>query len=218
MVLNSERPDGRFNGPPPEDHPGRCQAKRKCGLRCKRWAIRGARTCQYHGGRRGTYTVNRVPRFYQRKMTAALKAVIAEHLDEDPDEQLSLFTELALMRDFAGQSVAMYSAALEVNKPDMINEAGQLMAMSLQRVADICKSAAAVHSTQKDKFSSHDLNYVIEQIIRISWDCFRDHPNLEQFAVKLREHVQLSQAQGTTITADQQVLEMDRMTADDATL
>jgi hypothetical protein len=205
-------------GKPPYDHPRRCQATRRCGLRCERWALSGSNNCQFHGGRRGgqgKYWTQFVGRFYKRSLTASLEAVLSEQLEMKPDEQLSLFEELALVREAANNHVKIYSLAVETGKQEAIMAAGELMAISMQRVAEICRIAAATHNEQKDKFSVHDLNYIIEQIIRISFDCFKDDPRVNKFALMIRENLQLTKDQGTSITPDQEVLEMDKLTLGD---
>jgi hypothetical protein len=154
-----------------------------------------------------------VARFYKRALTESLEAVVAEHLEMKPDDQLTLFEELALVREAAAGHVKIYAAAIETGKQETIMAAGELMALAMQRVAEMCKAASAVNSTQKDKFSAHDLNYIIEQIIRISYDCFKDNDLVNVFASRIRSELQLSEKdRGTSITPDQEVLEMDKLT------
>jgi hypothetical protein len=212
-------PPGK-GGKPPYDHPRRCQAIRRCGLRCERWALTGTINCQFHGGRKrgkGQYWIQAVSRFYKRSLTASLQAVIAEQMEMKPDDQLQLFEELALVREQASNHVKIYSAALESGKQDMIMAAGELMAISMQQVAEMCKSAAAVSNSQKEKFTAHDISYIVEQIIRISYDCFKDDERVNEFAMMIRTQLQLREKdRGTTITPDQDVLEMDRLTLGDS--
>jgi hypothetical protein len=157
-----------------------------------------------------------VARFYKRALTESLQAIVSEHLEMKPDDQLSLFEELALVRETAAGHVRVYSAAVESGKQETIMAAGELMALSMQRVAEMCKAAAAVANTQKDKFSAHDLNYIIEQIIRISYDCFKDDERVNAFALKIRNELQLREKdRGTSITPDQEVVQMDKLTLGD---
>jgi len=205
-------------GKPPYDHPRRCQATRRCGLRCERWALQGSSYCQFHGGRRkgaGKYWVQKVARFYKRQLSDTLKAVLEEQLEAKPDDQLSLFEELALVRETAGNHVKVYSAAVDTGDQATIMAAGELMCISMQRVAEMCRIAAQVHNEQKSKFSIHDLNYIIEQIIRISYDCFEGDERVNQFALDIREKLQLRTDQGTTLTPDKTVIEMDSLTLGD---
>jgi hypothetical protein len=212
------RPAGK-GGKPPYDHERRCKATRRCGLRCERWALKGSNYCQFHGGRRkgqGKYWTQSVSRFYKRALTESLEAALSEHTAMKPDDQLALFEELALVRESASAHVKIYAAALETGKQDTILAAGELMALSMQRVAEMCKAAASVNSTQKDKFSIHDLNYIIEQIVRISYDCFKDEDLVNVFAHRVRTELQLHEKdRGTSITPDQEVTEMDRLTLGD---
>jgi hypothetical protein len=206
-----------LGGPPHEDHQRRCQGIRYCGVQCRRWAIRGSNFCQFHGGRRSPkYWSQHVSRFYKRALTQTLTDALQQSLELKPDDQFNLMEELALMRQVASQYVTVYGAALESGKQDLILSSGELMALALNQVANICKLAASVHSEQKDKFSIHDLNYVIEQIIRISYDCFKDDDRCNKFAMMIRDQLDIrSKAQGTTITADQAVRDMDALSMGD---
>jgi hypothetical protein len=205
----------RNRGKPASDSEFRCQGIRKCGLRCERWALKSKKYCQFHGGRKRGYEKDwlvRVAGFYRRSLTKALEDAVQESLAQKPDDVLNLFQELALTREAAQLSVRMYGAALETNKQESILIAAELMAMHLQKVAEMCKAAAALHTEQREKFSVHDLNYIVEQIIRISYDTFKEHELVNHFALRLRREIQISKAQATTITPDQEVLEMDKDT------
>lgn len=212
------RPAGK-GGKPPYDHERRCQATRRCGLRCERWALKGSNYCQFHGGRRkgeGKYWTQSVSRFYKRALTKGLEEALADHLEQKPSEQLSLLEELALMREAASGHVRVYSAALETGKQETILAAGELMALSMQRVAEVCKSAATVANASDDKLTPQDVSYIIEQIIRISYDCFKDDDRVNLFASRIRNELQLHEKdRGTSITPDQEVIEMDKLTLGD---
>lgn len=203
-----------LGGPPHPDHPRRCQGIRYCGLRCNRWAIKGSKYCQFHAGRhrhKQKFWSHHVSRFYKRQLTTSLQQALEEQLSLKPDEQFSLFEELALVREVAAQHVKIYGAACEQGSQQAIMAAGELMAISLERVGNVCRMAAALHEEQRSKYSIHDLNYVIEQIIRISYDCFKDDERCNQFALMIREQLQLSRDEGTKKTADQYVSEMDQL-------
>jgi hypothetical protein len=157
-----------------------------------------------------------VSRFYKRALTKGLEEALSEHLEQKPSEQLNLLEELALMREAASGHVRVYSAALDTGKQETILAAGELMAISMQRVADMCKSAATVAGAQDDKLTAQDVAYVIEQIIRISHDCFKDDDLVNLFASRIRTELQLKEKdRGTSITPDQEVIEMDRLTLGD---
>lgn len=208
-----------LGGPPHDDHPRRCQGIRFSGVQCRRWALKGTMFCQFHGGRhvhKANYWQQQVSRFYKRNLSKSLAEAIEDSLDLKPDDQFNLMEELALMREVAGQYVKVYGAALESGKQDVILSSGELMALALNQVSNICRQAAAVHNEQREKFSVHDLNYIIEQIIRISYDCFKDDDRCNTFALMIREQLDLkSNKQGTTITADQAVTEMDKLSMGD---
>jgi hypothetical protein len=145
-------------------------------------------------------------------LTKALRDAVEESLAAKPDDMLNLFQELALTREAAQASVKMYCAALETDKQEVILLAAQVMAGHLQQVAEMCKAAVSMHNIQREKFSVHDLNYIIEQLIRISHDVFKDSPLVNVFALRVRQEVQMSRAESTTLTPDQEAIDMDRAT------
>ena len=210
---------GRFvkiGGQAPADSTSerRCQATRRCGLQCRRWARKESRYCSFHGARskkNRKYWNQHVARFYKRSISEGLNAAIEEHLNEKPDDQLMVFEELALLRHAANHAVHLYDLSLQSKNPEAIQLATSLMVDNLKTVVEVCKSATQIASVQKDKFSVHDLAYIIEQIIRISHDVFCDYPDLAaRFAVSIRSSVSLSQSAATTqLTTDTLVREMD---------
>ena len=206
----------KIGGQAPDDHPRRCTSIRRCGLRCSKWAARGATTCRFHGGRpkeQDKRWTQHVARFYKRHMTAALNAVVEEALAEKPDEQLAVFEEIALVRAASARSVAMYGAALEQQNPEAIMMAGSIMAEQLSQVVELCKIATQINAVQKDKYSVHDLNYVVEQIIRISYDVFKDDEDkANEFAIKVRNELQLTAMRPTPMTPEMLALQMHTST------
>ena len=153
-------------------------------------------------------------KFYHRALTDTLKQRIDEQLSAKPDDQISLFEELALVREAASRHVMIYDAALKTDKQESILAAAELMAVSLQRVAEVCRLASTVHAVQKDKFSIHDLNFIIDQIIRISHDVIGDEALAHKLALALRTQLQLTDqgVKGTTLTTDDVVKAMDAST------
>lgn len=218
MVLDKRGIFIKIGGQAPEDSDSarRCQAARRCGLQCRRWACIDSNFCPFHGGRKTNnrkYWTQHVGRFYKRHMGEALNAAVEAHLAIKPDDQLTLFEELALMRSAASQTVVMYDAALQSKVPEAVSLAASIMSDNLRAVAEVCKMAAQVHSVQKDKFSVHDLSYIIEQVIRVSYDTFKDYPELaDKFAAAVRTQVSMTRAATTTLTTDALVLEMDKAT------
>lgn len=209
-------------GQPSEDSPRRCLGtSRLTGEQCKRWALRGVTRCQRHGGRmqqkaqQGHGRVEYMPGWYRD----ALGPTIAEALDKltcgSASEQLQLFEELALMRHAAQDAVKLYAAAQRVTGDNALSvrtEAAAIMQAQLREVAKICESAARVDAMAKDKFSIHAVQLLINQMVRICAQVFKDHEDLvKTFERRIREEVKLptSDAVGTSITPDAEVREMD---------
>lgn len=166
-------------------------------------------------------------RMYKDKLSPKLQAAVAMMTSADPDEQVAVFQEIALMRTHASTFVQLYSAvhekhekALESGDTEKITKsqsqltnAGEMMCDVLQRVAETCSKAARVQATLKDRFSLHDLKYVIDRIIAIHWSvCGSTHPEIaEAFIKALDAELQLptAQAQGTDLHPDDTAREFD---------
>jgi len=196
-------------GPPPEDSPYRCQAKRRCGEQCKRWALKESSYCQFHGGRGNSRTrTDHLPAFYAKRLTKTLQAAIEEQLEQAPHEQLQLFEELALMRVYARDAVILYNAAVDKGSEELRLSAGALMAQVLGDVAKMCQSASNVSLAGKDKVSIHNIEYVVGQIVRILYQTLDDE-DAQRVEERIRSDLKVYDQTGTTITPDQDVLAMD---------
>lgn len=197
-------------------HPRQCQAmlKRHGGRQCRRFALVGANYCQFHGGRnrkaRGQVRINHLPFFYRKYLSPTLTAKVEELLNVAPDEQINLFEELALMRTMAGEAVQLYGLAEEKGSPEQRTEAALLMRSALRDVVQTCEAASRVVASGKDKVSVHDIQFVVNQIIRVA------HATLEEedamrFEESLRRDVRIPgrTEQGTHLTPDNDVSMMD---------
>lgn len=204
---------GGLNGRPPEKY--RCTAVRKNGRRCWKWGTKqsGYRLCAHHGGTiaRDVVQVSHLPMFYKKKLNKTLTDMVADSLDGDPREALNLYEELALVRVLAAETVGLYSAASESGKMEAMQAAGALMAEALGQVKTMCEAASRVETTGKDKFSVHTLKSIIHQIVRIAHKVLKEHPELAlQFEQLVRNEIKMpNENEGTSITPDADVLEMD---------
>ena len=207
-------------GGPPDGHERQCQAKsRHTGKRCKRWALIGARTCQFHGGRTAQNRVvptDHLPMFYAKVLNKTITEIVEQQLESDPAEQVGVFEELALVRVHAQQAVALYNAATEGDevKSETVMAAGSLMVDVLQTVADFAKTASTISSQQAGKFSIHNLRHVINQIVRIAYDVFGEKYDVlaKEFERQVRERIRMpNEVDGTHLTPDLDVTEMDDM-------
>lgn len=115
------------------------------------------------------------------KLNPKLAERVKEELDRDPDEQLAIYEELALIRVHANDYVKMYSDAVEQEHyaqesgdlerihiaKDRRVRAGALMAESIQNVTEVCAKAVKIQNAQKDRFSIHDIKFILLHIQRI---------------------------------------------------
>jgi hypothetical protein len=228
VPSNSSEPEKIFIPDPkgyqaqqaPDGHPRQCQAKlrKKNGKKCNRWAMTGARFCHLHGGRRSANNnvrIGHLPMWYSKHLSKTIAEAIEESLAVDPSEQLSLYEELAIMRHTATTAVTLYSKAHEVQDPkkrdEAIAAAGALLQEAMRSVASMCEAAGRVESNKKDKFSIHNLHYVVNRIVQISHKVFHDQPDkAKEFERLIRSEVKLADdVSGTSITPDQDVIDMD---------
>jgi hypothetical protein len=165
-----------------------------------------------------------MPNFYSRHLTKSLAEVLREALDQNPQEQLQLYEELALLRDLAGQSVAYYAIAKDNfanansetdanNKRGILFAAGELMRDHLNDVVKVCDTAAKVAAQGKDTVMLSQLHYFVEQVTRCAYEAFGDDPRREKFKQMLEAKVRLPQVDvngnGTRLTPDMDALAMD---------
>lgn len=198
------------------DHKRRCRARKRDGTRCGQWALTGVTNCKWHSGRqqqRSKTGTGNLPVFYTKHLTRTLKAQVGEMLGLDPDEQVSLYEELALTRHVASQFVLLYGAAVDTGKQETIMIAANGMVEALQNVERICSAANKIKEKQKERFSIHDLNYVIEQLVRIMYEvCGTEHDDLaRKFKEMVDEHVSVpvGGVKGTSLRPDETATELD---------
>lgn len=207
---------GRFVGLVPEEY--QCIRIRRNGRRCRKARIKGATCCKYHGGKWQSWPstvvkLYRLPMFYSKVLGPTLKSYVEQCLDLEPHEQFDLVEEVMIMKGMMSQSIAMYEAACALpdgpKKLAVVVMAGDSVKQGLKDVADMAHKAAQIRASMKDKVSVHNIQYVINQIIRIAHESMPE--GAEAFESLVRSHVKLPTAgvQGTTITPDQDVLDMD---------
>ena len=206
--------------------------KNAIGTPCSTWACVGERFCRNHnkgrskrkhGGTRrlhnGKYRGKPMPRFYSKFLTRTLSDAVEEALAVSPKEQLQLFEELALIRDYAGQGVQLYSQAREAaaahpdnaKLQDLVVAAGGLMLDQLRSVINTCESAARIDAAAKDKVSVHTMHFFVDQIVRIAFESFGDDERAHEFERQIRTNIKLPSAgnEGTSLTPDMDVIAMD---------
>lgn len=200
------------------DHPRRCTWIRKDGSRCKNWGLVDAKNCKYHNGvqqqrRSQKCNLRNIPVFYRKHISESLGKAISEQIGLDPDEQVQLYEELALIRHVASNFVKLYGAAVETGDQNTICMAGAGMVEALNNVEAICSAAAKIQQKQRDRFSIHDLKYVVNKLTRMLYDvCGDEHQDIaERFKLMVDEKLALPTGyqQGTDLQPDETVLEID---------
>lgn len=224
-TLEDERkPDGDFaSGRPAANSPRRCQALllKRHGRQCRRWALKGSKFCPFHGGRKKKLLHNvdrKMPGIYSKKLGPTLAKALEEAVSQPNGEMLRVYEELALVRLSSQESVRLFSAVYELpddhpKKSESLLMTGSLMRESLQEVIKVAQTAASIESQQNDRVSIQHLAAVVEQIVRLAYEAFgEDHLDLVQnYESLIRGKVRLPKpgSDGTTITPDQDVMEMD---------
>jgi len=211
------RPNGKRKGE-------RCKCARRNGYELCSWHIRWVARInrpkfeQYK--QRLAKVKASMPKFYGKYVTKTLAEMLDKCLEINPKDQLQLFEELALIRDVAGQSVALYSAAkqladdnpLDSKKRDLLLQAGEVMKMQIAEVVKTCEAASRVANAAQDRVSIHQLHFFVDQVSRCAYESFGDDPRAELFRQKMLTQVRLpvdGSSTGTHVTPDMDVMGMD---------
>lgn len=155
-----------------------------------------------------------MPRFYRTRVTKTVQELLDEHLSQPAHEQVQLLEELALSREAAGEAVAMYCIVKELppgpKRDEMMIAAVELMKGQLDYVKSMALAANSILNAGK-ALGINDLSCVRDQMVRAAFETFGDDPRVKDFERILREvKVPLADgAQGTTLTPDQDVMDMD---------
>lgn len=220
-----------YMGSPPNDSRSHMRCQRilwKNGERCGHWAMRGSRWCTKHGGRREAarkksprlYRIAKMPRAYSKYLTRTLSEALEEQTGVNPQEQLQLYDELALIRDSAGQAVKLYGAARQASEEDptslkkqeFVFQAGAIMREQLKEVISACEAAARLENSAKDKISIHQLHFFIQQIVRAAYNVLGDDVETVrkiEHSIKTTIRLPSSGIEGTVVTPDMDVNAMD---------
>lgn len=214
-----------LRGQPPKNHPRRCWGIMRNGERCTQWALKGGTRCRSHGGWRnklsnGSHDLGFMPAFYRKKLTQSLSEAVQHQLNLESDEQFSVLEELALMRESTGDFVQLYGVAHQAYEENPTDEllqaklaAGELMRTALDKVVAIADKAAKIHFTGKNVFTALDLKMVVNQMTAIMFEiCGTSHMDLAreyEHALTTKLALPSSGDEGTTITPDQDVIDMD---------
>lgn len=205
------------------------------GTRCGRLRMKGCNgycrfhfkwhTAQHNGQNRGGAAketgragASNMARFYRNHLTKSLSDMLDDALSIDPNEQLQLYEELALMRDVAGQSVALYGISKDLadqtpneKNRERVMMAGQLMQGQLSEVVKICESASRI-ANARNNITPDQLGHFVAQLVRVIHDAFGDDPRVVVVERMIREQVRIpvdGASGGTTLTPDADARAMD---------
>ena len=186
---------------PPEGHPRQCQARSHVtGKRCRLWALRGRRTCKFHGGRTGgvAYRRRKLAGFYSKYLGPRLSERVADMLVKTHDEQVSLYEELAVARAAACEALALAQPLFDPEKAkELKTETRALMVQTLNQamnnVKELVLAASRIEKDAEDKVSVKVVNLVVQQIVMtINEVCGTEQLGLaESIAKAIDERVRL---------------------------
>lgn len=214
------------------DDPLRCQGRRRFKtvpsylwpMRCWKIARRGTLYCARCAKASAEVRSWHLPTFYRTHLSHTLTQALALVAEND-QQALELREELRLIRVAADQSVTLYGEALDVRAiavdeetkkkaQQVVDDAAAAMKAALRDVSDHVLTAAKVESLSKDVFSPAAVRQLVDQIVRIAYEaCGEEHTAIaERFNEMIRRDLRLlaGDPRGTSITPDQDVLEMDR--------
>lgn len=176
--------------------------------------MKDSKYCKFHGGRvrkaRGEVRIDRLPKFYRNVLSKTLKEFVNDSLGAAPEEQLNLFEELAVFRGLACDVIKLHSKAEEGGNFETKAKAAELMKQALKEVVSVCESAARVSAIGKDKISVHDIQYMVNQIVRVAYATLSEE-DARRFERSMKRDVKLPirDESGTVLTPDMDVSEMD---------
>lgn len=211
-----------MSGRPPEGHPRQCQAiTRIKHWRCRRWALKGSKYCQFHGGRRAQASGIKDQRHlgkYSIHLGKTLSERIANLLDEQPTAQLALFEELALARVSCGEAIKLFDLSQTSVDSTTKTLACELMRDSLLFVRDMAIAASKIEHDAQDKISVGVFDLVVSQVCRAIHKACKDDELAAAIEIEIRKTVRFPKLEesrspdGTVLTPDMTVQEMDSVT------
>jgi hypothetical protein len=203
----------------------RCTGTNKHGEQCCKWALVGTDPplCSNHLGYRQlkSFTttgfrqnvnqfIGHMHPMYRNVLSPALRELVEQQLVLDPDEQVSILHELALMRQYVSGFVSIYSAAVEKATEDPSDTAaasrvltsGAAMAQALGLVAELADKAAKIKVKQKDRYSLHDIRFVVDNIIVIINDVCEGDPEIaKKVGLAVQERLKIPNGYGEAATS-----------------
>ncbi len=178
-------------GPPPDDHERRCQSNsRHTHEQCRRWALKGSRFCQFHGGRGGKVRKTGLAGFYSSQCRPTLKKLLDDLTGLPHHKQMQLNEELALARVTALNAVKLADAAFESGDRKSMALAIPLLQDALMFVKDMCLAVSKIEAMMEDKVSLTVVDLYVTQIVRVISKHVTEEV-AERIATDIRENVKV---------------------------
>lgn len=180
--------------------------------------------------------LKRLPYVYSKYLSNALASRLDELTARPLREQLDMTGALALMQSHAIDAAQMYDTTLqttdeqlrqfekldngEANKRatiDMILQArlaaGLVMKEALESVVEMAQKIQQMTTDKRNTIAVQDIHLLVTQFVEVAYDTFGDEnvARVKEYAEKLRQ-IKLPRDghEGTMITPDMDVMEMDR--------
>lgn len=142
--------------------------------------------------------------FYGDALGNSLREEHEALLSAPPDEQTRLDNELALLKMSARDAVAVWASAEGTKRL----VAAQLMEEKIEGIARMV--TAIVRNNAQNAISVHQLHFAMRQMISIAFEVM-PHETARQFEMMVSQRVSINSGpEGTTLTPDQDAIDMDR--------
>ena len=169
-------------GPPPPNHPRRCQAPNFFREQCGRWALTGVNYCSRHGGR-NPRVKKQLANYYSKHAGSKLSGLLEELSKLSDDERLSLAEEIDVARVNASRVLLLFEKIVLEEKfldkegkevvltPDKLLKLKasciDAVKVSLDQVSTLVQAMAKVEALKRDKISVHNIKWIADRIMRL---------------------------------------------------
>jgi hypothetical protein len=157
-------------------------------------------------------------RLYAKVLGENTIVAMQEQLDVLPNEQCSLYEELALLRVIAQRRACEWETWKEMPLGEKFKSADKLLAIEiaeekllqvLNQVRVMCETAAKIQSYINDSMTITNLSFVLSQIIRSAHKVFGDDARVIEYEEEIRNTLRDTNViEGTRFSPDQDVLAM----------
>lgn len=160
-----------------------------------------------------------VPVVYSKFLSDSLRERIEELASKPVDEQFDLRQEFALVRQTALDAAILYDAASALPRENPRSDierikAGKRLRAVLRDVFDLAEKMVRIaYAPNRAQVSITNIGLVLDQVATVAYDVFGEEPEMIDkitlLSQRLREVRLPREDEGTTLTPDADVLEMD---------